>query len=67
MNVYETKTMAERLNGNTYPGRGIVLGITPTVRRLSLLTSSWAAPSTPGTVGSAWSPTASAPRLTIPL
>ena len=29
MNVYETKTMAERLNGNTYPGRGIVLGITP--------------------------------------
>ena len=29
MNVYETKTMAERLSGNTYPGRGIVLGITP--------------------------------------
>ena len=29
MNVYETKTMAERLNGNTYPGRGIVLGVTP--------------------------------------
>lgn len=29
MNVYETKTMAERLNGNSYPGRGIVLGITP--------------------------------------
>ena len=29
MNVYETKTMAERLEGNTYPGRGIVLGITP--------------------------------------
>ncbi|MBQ3000277.1 MAG: IMP cyclohydrolase [Oscillospiraceae bacterium] len=29
MNVYETKTMAERLTGNTYPGRGIVLGITP--------------------------------------
>ena len=28
MNVYETKTMAERLNGNTYPGRGIVLGVT---------------------------------------
>ena len=26
MNVYETKTMAERLSGNTYPGRGIVLG-----------------------------------------
>ena len=29
MNVYETKTMSQRLNGNTYPGRGIVLGITP--------------------------------------
>ena len=29
MNVYEMKTMAARLEGNTYPGRGIVLGITP--------------------------------------
>ena len=29
MNVYETKSMAQRLDGNTYPGRGIVLGITP--------------------------------------
>ena len=29
MNVYETKSMAARLEGNTYPGRGIVLGITP--------------------------------------
>ena len=29
MNVYETKTMAQRLSGNTYPGRGIVLGVTP--------------------------------------
>ncbi len=29
MNVYETKSIAERLHGNTYPGRGIVLGITP--------------------------------------
>ena len=29
MNVYETKSMAERLAGNTYPGRGIVLGLTP--------------------------------------
>ena len=29
MNVYEIKSMAERLNGNTYPGRGIVLGVTP--------------------------------------
>ena len=27
MNVYETKTMQERLDGNTYPGRGIVLGV----------------------------------------
>ena len=29
MNVYETKTMAQRLDVNTYPGRGIVLGMTP--------------------------------------
>ena len=29
MNVYETKTMAQRLAGNTYPGRGIVFGVTP--------------------------------------
>lgn len=29
MNVYEVKTMAQRLDGNTYPGRGIVLGVTP--------------------------------------
>ena len=29
MNVYETKTMAEAVSGNTYPGRGIVLGVTP--------------------------------------
>ncbi len=29
MNVYETGTMAEKLAGNTYPGRGIVLGVTP--------------------------------------
>lgn len=29
MNVYETKTMAQRLCGNSYPGRGIVLGVTP--------------------------------------
>ena len=29
MTVYETKTMAQRLSGNTYPGRGIVLGVTP--------------------------------------
>ena len=33
MNVYETKTMAQRLYGNTYPGRGIVLGITPDGQR----------------------------------
>ena len=29
MNVYEIKSMAECLSGNTYPGRGIVLGVTP--------------------------------------
>ncbi len=29
MNVYEIGTMAEKLSANTYPGRGIVLGVTP--------------------------------------
>ena len=29
MNVYDSYTMAQRLDGNTYPGRGIVLGLTP--------------------------------------
>ncbi len=29
MNVYETAAMGEKLSGNTYPGRGIVLGVTP--------------------------------------
>jgi len=28
MNVYEIKTVKERLSGNTYPGRGIILGVT---------------------------------------
>ena len=28
MNVYEIKSMGARLEGNTYPGRGIVLGVT---------------------------------------
>ena len=28
MNVYEVKTMQEYLSNNTYPGRGIVLGVT---------------------------------------
>ncbi len=28
MNVYEEKTMQQRLSGNAYPGRGIVLGVT---------------------------------------
>jgi len=29
MNVYETKTVTERLAGNSYPGRGIIIGTTP--------------------------------------
>lgn len=29
MNVYEAKTMTQRLQGNSYPGRGIVFGVTP--------------------------------------
>ena len=29
MNVYETKTVSELLSGNSYPGRGIIIGTTP--------------------------------------
>ena len=29
MNVYEIGNMAEKLANNVYPGRGIVLGVTP--------------------------------------
>ena len=29
MNVYETGSLSHMLSGNTYPGRGIVLGVTP--------------------------------------
>ena len=29
MNVYEIGALSEKLAGNTYPGRGIVLGVTP--------------------------------------
>ena len=29
MNVYEIGNMGQKLANNTYPGRGIVLGITP--------------------------------------
>lgn len=29
MNIYETKTIRQRLEGNRYPGRGIILGQTP--------------------------------------
>ena len=29
MSVYETETMGAKLSDNTYPGRGIVLGVTP--------------------------------------
>ena len=33
MNVYEIGNLAEKLANNTYPGRGIVLGITPDGRK----------------------------------
>ena len=29
MNVYETLALSELLRSNTYPGRGIILGLTP--------------------------------------
>ena len=33
MNIYETKTMGARIAGNSYVGRGIVLGATPDGRQ----------------------------------
>lgn len=36
MNVYEIKTMAQRLEGNRYPGRGIVIGKTPDGKRAAI-------------------------------
>ena len=33
MNVYEIQSMQQRLEGNTYPGRGIALGLTPDGKR----------------------------------
>ena len=29
MNVYETGNLSQMLSTNTYPGRGIILGVTP--------------------------------------
>ena len=34
MNVYEVGCMKEKLSTNAYPGRGIVLGVTPMERSL---------------------------------
>lgn len=36
MNVYEIKTLEERLEGNRYPGRGIVIGKTPDGKRAAI-------------------------------
>lgn len=33
MNIYDIGSIAEKLAGNTYPGRGIILGLTPDGRR----------------------------------
>ena len=51
MNVYETKEMGALLASNRYPGRGIVLGLTPDGKE---------------SVAAYFIPTASAPRHTIP-
>ena len=36
MNIYETKTLSERLEGNRYPGRGIVIGKTPDGKKAAI-------------------------------
>lgn len=36
MNIYEIKTLSERLDGNRYPGRGIVIGKTPDGKKAAI-------------------------------
>lgn len=36
MNIYEIKTLEERLEGNRYPGRGIVIGKTPDGKKAAI-------------------------------
>ena len=36
MNIYEIKTLSERLEGNRYPGRGIVIGKTPNGKKAAI-------------------------------
>lgn len=36
MNIYEIKTLSERLKGNRYPGRGIVIGKTPNGKKAAI-------------------------------
>ena len=36
MNIYEIKTLSERLEGNRYPGRGIVIGKTPDSKKAAI-------------------------------
>ena len=36
MNIYEIKTLSERLKGNRYPGRGIVIGKTPDGKKAAI-------------------------------
>ena len=67
MNVYEIGNMAEKLANNTYPGRGIVLGITPDGKKAVAAYFIMGRSVNSPTACSAWSPTASAPRPTIPL
>ena len=40
MNVYELKSMPARLEGNTYPGRGIVVGKTADGKHAAFATAS---------------------------
>ena len=36
MNIYEIKTLSERLEGNRYPGRGILIGKTPDGKKAAI-------------------------------
>ena len=67
MNVYEIKSMAERLSGNTYPGRGIVLGVTPDGKTAVAAYFIMGRSVNPGTGSSFRSRTASARKPSTPV
>ena len=49
MDIYKTSPIASLLSGNPYPGRGIMIGMTPDGKKPRSPISSWAAARTAAT------------------